>query len=79
MISLIYQVDKNEETVIVRAIVEDAIEIYPATREDPAEYGPALCESRFTLCEDDELPENDEDLIDYLEHLQLEWVVVNDD
>ncbi len=80
MISLIYQVDKIEDEVTVKAIVEDMVLVYPQTMEEPAEYGPALCTASFTISEDDEaLPENDDELIEYLEGLDLEWEVVKDD
>lgn len=79
MISLIYQVDKFEDEVTVKAVVEDMVQVYPATMEEPAEYGPALCIASFTLDEEEVLPENEDELIDYLEKLDLDWEIVKDE
>ena len=77
MISLIETFQKNENQIYVRAIVEDMIEIYPATQYDPPEYGPALCEARFELDEDELLPEGEDALLDYLDELDLDWKVLD--
>jgi hypothetical protein len=79
MISLIETVQVNKNTVFVRAVVEDMVEIYPATQYDPPEYGPAVCETEFELNEDEVLPENEEELIDYLNELSLDWLVLDKD
>jgi hypothetical protein len=79
MISLIETVQVNKNTVFVRAVVEDMVEIYPETQYDPPEYGPAVCETVFELNEDEVLPENDEELIDYLNELSLDWLVLDKD
>lgn len=79
MISLIETVQVNKNTIFVRAVVEDMIQIYPATECDPPEYGPAVCETEFELNEDEVLPENDEELIDYLNELSLDWLVLDKD
>jgi len=79
MISLIETVQVNKNTVFVRAVVEDMVEIYPATQYDPSEYGPAVCETEFELNEDEVLPENEEELIDYLNELSLDWLVLDKD
>jgi hypothetical protein len=76
MITLIYNLEQKDDCVNVKAIVEDCVEIYPATNIDPAEYGPALCETTFYLDEDETLPKDEEDLIDYLENLNLDWKVL---
>lgn len=76
MITLIYNLEKKEDYVNVKAVVEDCVEIYPATNTDPAEYGPALCESSFYLEEDEILPQDEDDLIEYLENLNLDWQVL---
>ena len=38
MISVIETIEKTENKVFVRAIVEDMIQVYPATLYDPPEY-----------------------------------------
>jgi hypothetical protein len=57
----------------VTAIVEDAVQTYSQTYYDPAEYGPAVCEASFSVDDDEILPDNDYELIEYLEKLDLEW------
>lgn len=79
MISLIYDIYKKDNEVFVKAIVEDAVLVYPATNSDPEEYGPALCEATFELEENEILPSDDDQLIDYLESLNLDWEVVPKD
>lgn len=65
----------EDDTVYVTAVVEDVVEI-PATYYDPPEYGPALCESSFTL-DDEVLPEDEKELIELLENYDLEWSLVD--
>jgi hypothetical protein len=72
---------KEDKTFYVTAVVEDVVQVYAQTMYDPAEYGPALCEASFTI-EDDELaevvvPDNDNDLIEFLEELDVEWKVMD--
>lgn len=72
---------KEDKTFYVTAVVEDVVQVYSQTMYDPAEYGPALCEASFTI-EDDELaevvvPDNDNDLIEFLEELDVEWKVMD--
>lgn len=76
MITVIYNVDQNDDHVTVQAVVEDVVLTYAATHLDPPEYGPALCEASFYLGEDETLPTNDDDLIEFLEKLDLEWEVL---
>jgi hypothetical protein len=77
MISVIETIRKTENEVYVRAIVEDAVPIYAATLYDPPEYGPALCETKFELDEDELLPRGENELIDYLNELDLNWKVID--
>jgi len=74
MISLIYSIEKNEENEYdVKAVVEDSVQVMEQTLLDPPEYGPAVCTSSFSLDEDESLPDNEEDLIEFLESLNLDW------
>ena len=77
MISAIETFQQNENKIYVRGIVEDVIEIYPATLQDPPEYGPALCEASFELDEDELIPEGDDALLDYLNQLYLDWRIID--
>ena len=79
MITLVYDVRQEDDRVTVTAVVEDTKMVYPATRFEPAEYGPALCEASFYLDEDELLPSNDEQLIEYLENLNLDWDLILED
>jgi hypothetical protein len=73
MITMIYDVYKDSELITVKAVIEDFVMVYPATNIDPPEYGPALCEASFTLDHGETLPEDEEDLINFLENLDLNW------
>lgn len=79
MITLIYNLQQEEDRVTVTAVVEDARVVFPATRFEPEEYGPALCEASFYLDEGELLPKDDEELISYLEDLNLDWEVMSID
>ena len=73
----IEEVSIQDDVVEVKAIIEDASLRYTATYFDPPEYEPALCYSSFTL--DEELPVDDNELLEYIESLDLDWEVVEDD
>jgi hypothetical protein len=77
MISAIETFQQNENKIYVRGVIEDVIEIYPATLQDPPEYGPALCEASFELDEDELIPEGDDALLDYLNQLYLDWRIID--
>ena len=79
MISYIDTIDNQNGDVFVRAIVEDMVVVYPQTMMSPAEYGPAMCIANFFLDEDEILPEDEDELLRYIENLDLTWRVVNDD
>ena len=66
----------EDDTVYVTAVVEDMVQVYAQTYYDPAEYGAALCEASFTL-DDEVLPEDEKEIIELLEHYDLEWSVVD--
>lgn len=79
MILSIDEIKQEDDLVSVRAVVEDAVQTYSQTYYEPAEYGPALCESFFYLGEDEQLPENEEQLLNYLNSLSLDWEVLPND
>ena len=77
-IQRIESVDCDEfGTITVSAIIEDMILVYNQTLYDPPEYGPALCEASFELDVDEIVPDNEYDLIQYLERLDLDWIVLD--
>lgn len=57
----------------VTAVVEDVVLTYAGSYYDPPEYGPALCSSTFELEEDETLPTNEEELLKYVQSLNLDW------
>lgn len=61
----------------VNALVEDMVVVIPQTYDYPAEYGSALCEASFELDEDEVLPDNESDLIQFLERLNLDWIIID--
>jgi hypothetical protein len=77
MISVIETIQKTENEVFVRAIVEDMIQTYSATLYDPPEYGPAVCEATFELDEGELLPNGEDALVDYLNQLDLDWQIID--
>jgi len=77
MISLIESIHQDDDKVFVRAVIEDAVIVYQQTMLSPAEYGPALCESSFYLDDGEILPTNEEELIQFLEGLDLDWNVID--
>lgn len=79
MITLVYDVVQEDDRVSVTAVVEDVRLIYPATRFEPEEYGPGLCKAFFYLGDDEILPTDDEELIKFLECLDLDWELISED
>jgi len=74
-VSSIYQDD--DQRVYVTAMVDDAILTFGQTLYDPAEYGPALCESSFPCNDDMIVPDDEDELIEFLNDLDLEWTLVD--
>lgn len=79
MISMIEAVHVSDNEVYVRAVVEDIVLLHQQTQYDPPEYGPALCEVSFELDEGQAIPEDEEEVIEYLEQLDLNWQVVEEE
>ena len=71
----IFQDESN--SVIINAVVDDMVVESPQTYNYPAEYGPALCEASFDLDEDEILPVNEYELIQFLEKLDLDWNIID--
>jgi hypothetical protein len=78
MITLIYKTEVNDDYVTIVGVVEDAQLIYPGSYMDPPEYGPGVCKASFYLDEGEVLPEDNDELIDYLNELDLDWDLVPD-
>lgn len=74
----IHNVNFNHEagTCQVQALVEDACIIRRATREDPAEWGPGLCQASFIVNDEYPIPKDESQFIDFLDDLDLDWDLV---
>jgi hypothetical protein len=79
MILSIDEIKQEDDLVFIRAVVEDVVQTYSQTYYEPAEYGPALCEASFYLDEDGELPKIEEQLLEYLNSLDISWEVLPKD
>ena len=79
MITLIYSIDQTDDLVKVTAVIEESRLVYAGGRLDPPEYGPGLCESSFYLEEGETLPDDEDELIDLLESMDLDWELVSDE
>jgi hypothetical protein len=78
MIQSIESVHQSEDgNIFVSAIIEDAVQTHAPTLYDPPEYGPALCEACFILEEDEILPDNEHELLQFIEGLDLTWDLVD--
>ncbi len=75
MISMIYDVVRSEDEITVRAVIEDVVLMHNQTLYDPPEYGPAVCTGTFTLEEGEELPEDEDELVQFIENLDLNWEI----
>ena len=74
-IDTIHQSENGQ--IYVTAVIEDVVETYAQTLYDPAEYGPGLCEAAFTLEEDQSLPDDETELLQFIEELDLTWELMD--
>jgi hypothetical protein len=77
MISIIYESKVENNVLYVKAVLEDMVKVFSGDRYDPEEYGPALCETSIELEGDDLVPDNDDELIEYLEQLNVDWKIID--
>jgi len=77
MISVIYESKVENNVLYVKAVVEDMVKVFSGNMYEPEEYGPALCETSIELEEDDMIPQNDAELVQYLEQLNVDWEVID--
>jgi len=73
MIISINEIKKEDDSVSVIALLEDSFTSYHGSYYDPPEYSSGYCESSFYLDENELLPVNEKELIDYLNNLNLDW------
>lgn len=80
MILSIENIHQDSNNVIhVEAVIDDFLLVSEASFDSPAEYGPAVCEASFELDEDEILPDNENELIKFLDNLYLDWQLVEYD
>ena len=77
MILSIENISIQDDVVNVTAVVEDAVVLRRATYDDPEELGPGLCYATFSLDENETLPKDENELVDYIDSLDLEWQLVD--
>lgn len=77
MISIIYESKVEDNVLYVKAVVEDMVKVFSGNKYEPEEYGPALCETSVELEDNELIPSDDDGLIDYLEHLNVDWEVID--
>jgi len=63
--------------VYVTAVLDESVQIYPQTYYDPAEYGPAVCQTSFYLDDGENIPDDEQEMINFIENLDLEWLPVD--
>lgn len=63
--------------VTVTAVVEDMRLLYKATRDEPAEWAPALCTASFEMADDESIPLDESNFCTFLDRLDLDWALVD--
>ena len=66
-----FHFDADAGILYLRAYVEDVVQVSPATRFDPPEYGTALCEG--SVFWDSDVPPTEHDAEQWLEVVN-EWI-----
>ena len=75
----IHDVQINDDSCTVEALVEDTFCIRKETRLDPAEYAPGVCQASFPVPDDCPIPKDESQFIDMLDELDLDWELVQPD
>jgi len=70
-------VTATDERVDVVAVVDDAVVAWPQTFFEPEEYGPALCRGSFDLDTDEVIPEDYEQLREFIQQRVHRWEPVD--
>jgi hypothetical protein len=63
----------EDDTLVVTAVVDDAVVVIPATYDYPEEWGPALCRGSFELHDEDLIPATDAELRNLLSERIDDW------
>ena len=65
------------DLLIVDAVVEEMVIVIPQTQFEPAEWGPALCRGSFDLDTDEVVPEDYEQLREFIQQRVHHWEPVD--
>jgi len=63
--------------VTVTAVVDEMRLLYRASRLDPEEWAPALCQATVELDPDEPIPLDEDGFARYLDHLDPQWQLVD--
>jgi hypothetical protein len=61
----------------VEAVVADMAVVIPASREEPEEYGPALCRGSFDLSDDEVIPVDEQSQAEFVADRVTDWQFVD--
>jgi hypothetical protein len=67
----------SDDFLRVEAVVDDMVLTRRASREEPEEWGPALCRGTMYFCEDDRVPATDDDMKVLLSQRVEDWCPVD--
>lgn len=67
----------GDDLVRVEAVVDGVVLTRRASRQDPEEWGPALCRGTMYFCEDDRIPASDEAIKDLLSQRVEDWAPID--
>jgi hypothetical protein len=73
----IQDISVENNAVNVTAVVEDAVVVFKATYDDPEELEPGLCYATFSLDENETLPKDENELLDFIDSLDLKWDLID--
>jgi hypothetical protein len=67
----------GDDVVRVEAVVDGMVLTRRASREEPEEWGPALCRGTMYFCEDDRVPASDDAMKTLLSERVSDWSLVD--
>jgi len=67
----------DDTHVTVTAVVDEMRLLYRATRFEPEEWAPALCEATIELDPTEQIPLDEDGFCSYLDHLDPDWQVLD--
>jgi hypothetical protein len=67
----------SDDFLRVEAVVDDMVLTRRASREEPEEWGPALCRGTMYFCEDDRVPASEDAMKTLLSERVNDWSLVD--